>query len=360
MPITYPLVHPATPGFRSIRLSPQNAVAVTESPYSFATQVQTHQGQRWIADVTLPPIKQDSTADDWAAFLTALRGRYGTFLLGDSSRKTPRGTVPTESISPFVYGASQSGNTLVTRGWSVSSKNLIRAGDYIQLGGSNLLLRSQELNNAAWSLNDVVISSNVATAPDGTSTADGISVSGSDGVVFQNALVAPGCIYTFSIWLRAPAGSLAVSISIHDGAGYEGSTSAVLTSTWKRYSYTTKALSSYISVNIGRTSSLPDGAGIYAWGAQLNEGVSADPYIPTTSETLSKTRRLHKVISDCMSDSNGEIALNIFPRLRVSPSDFDYVKTANCVGTFRMAEEPSWDVDEAKLYGISFRAVEDI
>lgn len=100
------------------------------SPFTLAQQAQAHQGQLWAAQVELAPM-QRADADEWIAALLSLNGRYGTFLLGDPSATTPRGSV---AGTPLVKGAAQSGQELLTDGWTQSAQNVLRKGDWIQLG----------------------------------------------------------------------------------------------------------------------------------------------------------------------------------------------------------------------------------
>lgn len=129
MTISYPLAHPTTPSFTSFTLSHTSVVAKVRSPYTLTAQLQEHQGQMWIADVTLPPMAR-ATAEAWRAWLLALNGPYGTFLLGDPLATLPRGIA---TGTPLVNGASQTGKTLVTDGWGASVTGILKAGDYIQL-----------------------------------------------------------------------------------------------------------------------------------------------------------------------------------------------------------------------------------
>ncbi len=71
--------------------------------------------------------------------------------------------------------------------------------------------------------------------------------------------------------------------------------------------------------------------------------------------------RLHKVIVDTTSDGSGDAALDIFPRVRDVLIDGATVVVSATVGTFRMSEGiPSYNVQEAVLYGINFTAREAI
>lgn len=129
---SYPLTTPNT-DIASIRLVAKNAVAVSESPFTFSQQVYRHQGQGWEADITLPAMKREQ-AEEWVSFLLRLRGQYGTFLLGDPNGGTPRGSANTNAGTPVVDGSGQTGDELDIDGLPVSVTGYLKAGDYIQLG----------------------------------------------------------------------------------------------------------------------------------------------------------------------------------------------------------------------------------
>jgi hypothetical protein len=123
MAIAYPLSTPTSIGIASIELSATNAVAISRSPFTFSQQVHTYAGQMWSASVTIPPLRKEFV-EPWVAFLLALRGQTGTFLLGDPNNTTPRGT----ATSATITGASGSSSLTVTM------LGTLLAGDYIQLG----------------------------------------------------------------------------------------------------------------------------------------------------------------------------------------------------------------------------------
>ena len=127
MAISYPLDTPTTVGFESIQLRAFNAVATSQSPFTYKQQVISHTGQKWEASVSIPSVLRD-LAEPWAAFLTALKGQRGTFLLGDPLGATPRGTV-----SGTVTLTGDAGDETV----DVVMTGSLLAGDYIQLGGDS-------------------------------------------------------------------------------------------------------------------------------------------------------------------------------------------------------------------------------
>jgi len=91
--------------------------------------------------MTLPPMKKDKAAQ-WLAFFMSLRGRRGTFKLGDQDRKTIQGTA-TGTVR--VNGASQTGNQVALDGFTASRANVFKAGDYIQIN-SYLYMVIEDVN----------------------------------------------------------------------------------------------------------------------------------------------------------------------------------------------------------------------
>ena len=135
MAISYPLSTPTNIGIANIIFSADNATAISQSPFTFAQQVVKHQGERWRASVSLPPMKRVD-AENWIAFLLSLRGQYGTFLLGDPNCTAPQGSAKTTAGTPVVMGGSQTGQDLIIDGLPTSVTGYLLAGDYIQLGTS--------------------------------------------------------------------------------------------------------------------------------------------------------------------------------------------------------------------------------
>lgn len=125
MAITYPLNTPTSIGIAEISLRARNAVATSESKFSFSQQIIRHPGQRWEADVSLPPVRRDLMAP-WVAMLMSLRGQFGTFLLGDPDYTSPRGSASSATLT------GSAGDESV----SVSMIGTLLAGDMFQLGGN--------------------------------------------------------------------------------------------------------------------------------------------------------------------------------------------------------------------------------
>ncbi len=126
MAISYPLTLPTNIGMSSIELRAVNTTAVSVSPFTYKQQIYSYDGEKWEADITLPPMNRDD-AESWVSFLMSLRGKSGSFLLYDPSAKNIRGT----ATSVVVSGTTgQSSISVVMTG-------TLKAGDYIQLGSAS-------------------------------------------------------------------------------------------------------------------------------------------------------------------------------------------------------------------------------
>ena len=139
---SYPLTLPTATGVITQNFSLTRAVAVTTSPFTFQTQVHQHQGEFWRTVISLPPMLR-ANANIWLSFLLQLRGRRGTFKIGDQDAKSITG-VATGTIR--VNGASQTGNQVALDGFANSTNNVFKAGDYIQIG-SYLYMVIEDVNS---------------------------------------------------------------------------------------------------------------------------------------------------------------------------------------------------------------------
>jgi len=105
MSISYPLDPPTSIGIAQIELKAMNSVATSQSPFTYKQQILSHGGQRWEANVTIPTVRRDKAAE-WKAFLTALKGQVGTFLLQDPDYDEPRGDVSACTLTGSAGDAS--------------------------------------------------------------------------------------------------------------------------------------------------------------------------------------------------------------------------------------------------------------
>jgi len=124
MAITYPLSLPAFKGPAKIDFHALSIVSSSKSPFTLKEQIYEYGGQIWQADITLPPMRR-SDAENWVAFLLALHGRTGTFILTDPTNAAPRGNISSSLVITGSVGANSVTCTMT---------GSLAAGDMFQLG----------------------------------------------------------------------------------------------------------------------------------------------------------------------------------------------------------------------------------
>jgi len=101
---------PSSVGIQSMTMRLRSAVAVSTSPFTFDQQVVAHQGVRWEAEVTLPPLKRADAKAVEAFLASVIQG--DTFTLGNPLHNLPAasgsvsGSVGDTSVTLSVSGAT--------------------------------------------------------------------------------------------------------------------------------------------------------------------------------------------------------------------------------------------------------------
>jgi hypothetical protein len=131
MAITYPLTPPpALTRLAGYSLTLKRAVAFTASPFTMQQQLYDWGGALWTAELDLVPVMRAGGGAALEAFITALRGRAGTFLFGPPHGKAALGTCNQTGVT--VSGAGQAGFALTVTGLGASTTVL--AGTYLSVG----------------------------------------------------------------------------------------------------------------------------------------------------------------------------------------------------------------------------------
>jgi hypothetical protein len=194
-----------------------------------------------------------------------------------------------KSLVDAVTGASLVTLTRASSGTYVGSDGVLRTAV------TNLLLRSEEFNDASWiKQSSVSVSANTTIAPNGTLTADTItwtSASVNTGIYAQILSgLAAFVAHTRSIYVRAD--SAGGTVQLTDPALTQGIITINLTTEWQRIQLTENTpIAGFAGVWIRKTASSPNT--IYLWGAQLEQSATVGEYIPTTSAINSAPRFDH-------------------------------------------------------------------
>jgi hypothetical protein len=154
----------------------------------------------------------------------------------------------------------------------------------------NLLKYSQQFDTA-WTKTDCAITANDAAAPDGTTTADKVTLTvGAAQSIAGTYTVVAATAYTYSIWVKLGTAT-ALKYAIYDvsnSADIIAATSYGSTTSWVRYAipFTTPAGCTSVSIRPVKDSAQDNGTTAWIWGAQLELGSVARTYVPTTDKQL--------------------------------------------------------------------------
>jgi len=180
---------------------------------------------------------------------------------------------------------------------------------------TNLVLYSQDFDNAAWTKSNATITANTTTAPDGTTTADKLveNTANAQHRVLAVITVVAGVTHTMSFYVKADQRTrvsifdnasaadtemifdLSNGTVVRTGTAVVASSITSLSGGWYRITASstptvTSMQSALRLVQSGTTSTYTgDGtSGLFLWGAQIEAGAVASSYIKTEGTTVTR------------------------------------------------------------------------
>jgi hypothetical protein len=159
-------------------------------------------------------------------------------------------------------------------------------GLLIENASTNLLTYSEQFDNAVWQrFGTVSVTSNTHIAPDGTMTADTVSIGSASGI-YQSRLASINTLYSGAIYIK---GSTSQTIRIVSNANVSGFVfkTITITSQWQRIDIQklTGATDTTLNLQLDESST---GAPFQIWGAQLEAGSKPTSYIPTVASQVTR------------------------------------------------------------------------
>jgi hypothetical protein len=164
-------------------------------------------------------------------------------------------------------------------------------GTLIEPARTNLVLRSEEFDNAYWASTDVTITPNAVIAPNGEQTADNITFSEASGnvrITLSGFAVVSGSTITISLYAKT-----SVQIVTFGGATTIAGTNVYSFEDVGNGYFRQKVTRTYSASGTSNAQFLLNntnfGAGTVAvWGAQLETGSVATSYIKTVDTTITQ------------------------------------------------------------------------
>ena len=208
-------------------------------------------------------------------------------------------------------------------------------GLMVEEARTNLVLRSEEFDNASWAKVRSTVTANAIIAPDGASTADFIQQSAGQtnaGVVTVTAVVTTPVLSIFAkagtksriSLLTDASGNSETWFDLANGTvGTKGSNHAAnivnFGNGWHRCSVASTVISAFASIYLADTNGsrvVTDSGGVYLWGAQLEAGALATSYIPTTTATVTRAADVASITGTNFSSWYNQTEGTVFTEYR--------------------------------------------
>ena len=163
----------------------------------------------------------------------------------------------------------------------------------------NFLTYSSDFTNSSYSKGNVTIGSDNIVAPDGTTTADTVTATGSSYIQGTLNSADTSIEYTLSVWMKVPSGTTSVDMGNIDAGVYITKT---VTTDWQLFSVTQTPSATTRYPRVFRKTS--GDVTVHIWGAHLyrsdlggmaNNSATGDSYVPTTSSAVYLPRVGHHV-----------------------------------------------------------------
>lgn len=243
---------------------------------------------------------------------------------------------------------------------------------------TNVLLRSEEFDNASWTKTRSSITANATTSPAGTTTADKLvedTTATNTHLTVQN-VTTTAAAWTVSVYAKAAErswirlilfdGSLSYAAFFNLAAGTVGTTTNSPTTSitsvgnsWYRcvVTATTAAGAGNVAVRMATADNTDtytgDGtSGVHLWGIQAEAGAFATSYIPTTSAAVTRTADSVSMTGDAFaqwySQTGGTIAVES-QRVGAGTTAFPRVMQISD-GTNNNSVNILWSESVARLY----------
>lgn len=267
------------------------------------------------------------------------------------------------NVDNVKYFATENGNTVasnvVTEATGPAIPDATLRGYLAEGTRTNIVLRSEEFNDASWTVIDTTVTADNAVAPNGRTVAE-LVTEGSAGTaqLYQAITISASTQYTESIyikrgnhdWVRVlfTTSGNQVYMFVNLNTGVIGTTGANGTATyvnssiqsvgngWYRVTLTgtqpsTDGFVQILSATADGNSTRVNGATHYLWGAQLEQASFASSYIPTMASSVTRSiDDLKYSGADNFNDTSGTVSVDVTTNWS-GGAGFDAIFTTNSI-----------------------------
>ncbi len=171
-------------------------------------------------------------------------------------------------------------------------------GLYSEIAVTNLILRSEEFDNASWVKTNVTVVANQAGAPDGTSTMDLLTSTADGGFVESTTAVPSQSKSIVAVWVKTDGGTQAGTIILRDTT----SNADMCTTNFTATTTSTRVwCRNFGGITGGHNHTMrlyPGGAdggvgSLLAWGGEFAQSITGMPvlrYVPTAGTTVASSQ----------------------------------------------------------------------
>lgn len=245
--------------------------------------------------------------------LTFARASSGTCLRGNISTGISNGDMSTcTSNQPRIMPGGSGAHPL---------------GLLIEGARTNSTLRSQELDNAAWSDSANVVAAptttaNAGVAPDGTTTAERLQVPATAGGSSERSFrrqvnCCPAAAASGSVFIKGVSGDGTIDMCNHNGTAWACTACTYVSTSWTRCTFSNITQGASNEIDIGNGSQVNGGIArsandVYVWGLQCEAGAFPTSYIATAGATVTRATETAS-FAVAMSEVSGSVAATVVP-----------------------------------------------
>lgn len=204
-------------------------------------------------------------------------------------------------------------------------------GLLIEPSRTNVVLRSEAIDNAAWTPTGVgatapTVTADNATAPNNAATAERVdfaaTAAGQESSVVQAGVGGAGFTGSTSIFVKGVSGSGTIDVCTNTGAADTCTACAFVSATWTRCSQLAATVGAATALSIGNLTRINGGTvrsanNVYLWGVQTEATGLVSSYIATAAASATRASETAS-FSVSLANTTGSMAASLTPETNLA------------------------------------------